>query len=69
RLLRLARASLHPLAVSRGLTCAVLLKGNPGTGKRHLMRDISRELGAHLYELSCYDILSETEDKTAQVLQ
>ncbi|KAJ2714111.1 peroxisomal assembly protein, partial [Coemansia spiralis] len=69
RLVQLARASLHPLAVSRGLTCAVLLKGNPGTGKRHLVRDIAGELGAHLYELSCYDILSETEDKTAQVLQ
>ncbi|KAJ1736282.1 peroxisomal assembly protein [Coemansia biformis] len=69
RLLRLARASLHTLAVSRGLTCAVLLKGNPGTGKRHLVRDIADELGAHLYEISCFDILSDSEDKTAQVLR
>ncbi|KAJ2784556.1 peroxisomal assembly protein, partial [Coemansia javaensis] len=69
QLLRLARASLHPLAVSRGLLCAVLLRGNSGTGKRHLVREVAGQLGAHMYELSCYDILSDTEDKTAQVLQ
>ncbi|KAJ2827271.1 peroxisomal assembly protein, partial [Coemansia erecta] len=69
QLLRLAKASSHPLALSRNLICAALLKGNPGTGKRTLVREVAEQLGVHLYELSCYDILSDTEDKTAQVLQ
>ncbi|KAJ2454953.1 peroxisomal assembly protein [Coemansia sp. RSA 2336] len=69
QLLRLAKASLHPLALSRNLHCAVLLKGNSGTGKRTLVNDVAENLGAHLYELNCFDMLTETEDKTAQVLQ
>ncbi|KAJ2901801.1 peroxisomal assembly protein, partial [Coemansia aciculifera] len=68
QLLRLATTSLHPLALSHGLTCAALLKGSPGTGKRHLVRAAAEKLGVHLYELSCYDIISESEDKAAQVL-
>ncbi|KAJ2823502.1 peroxisomal assembly protein [Coemansia furcata] len=67
-LLRLASTSLHPLALSHGLTCAALLKGSSGTGKRHLVRAVADQLGVHLYELNCYDILSESEDKAAQVL-
>ncbi|KAJ2723638.1 peroxisomal assembly protein [Coemansia sp. Benny D115] len=69
QLLRLANASLHPLAITRKLTCSALLKGNPGTGKRHLVHTASKKLGIHLYELSCYDILADSEDKTAQILQ
>ncbi|KAJ1965749.1 peroxisomal assembly protein [Dipsacomyces acuminosporus] len=69
QLFKLANASLHPLAIPRKLVCSALLKGNPGTGKRHLVRTVADRLGAHLYELSCYDVLSDTEDKTAQVLQ
>ncbi|KAJ2544536.1 peroxisomal assembly protein [Coemansia sp. RSA 1853] len=69
QILRLAKTSSHPLALSRNLFCSVLLKGNPGTGKRTLVREVAKQLGVHLYELSCYDILSDTEDKTAQVLQ
>ncbi|KAJ2880505.1 peroxisomal assembly protein, partial [Coemansia aciculifera] len=51
QLLRLATTSLHPLALSHGLTCAALLKGSPGTGKRHLVRAAAEKLGVHLYEL------------------
>ncbi|PIA19113.1 AAA-domain-containing protein [Coemansia reversa NRRL 1564] len=69
QLLRLTKTSLHPLALARNLVCAVLVKGNPGTGKRHMVREIAEQLGLHLYELSCFDALSDTEDKTAQVLQ
>ncbi|KAJ1995831.1 peroxisomal assembly protein [Coemansia spiralis] len=69
QLARLANASLHPLALSHKLVSAVLLKGNPGTGKRHIVRSVADRLGVHIYELSCFDILSDTEDKTAQVLQ
>ncbi|KAJ2613600.1 peroxisomal assembly protein [Coemansia sp. RSA 1365] len=69
QLLRLTKTSLHPLALARNLVCAILLKGNPGTGKRHMVHEIAEQLGLHLYELSCFDILSDTEDKTAQVLQ
>ncbi|KAJ2208777.1 peroxisomal assembly protein [Coemansia sp. RSA 521] len=69
QILRLAKTSSHPLALSRNLFCSLLLKGNPGTGKRTLVREVAKQLGVHLYELSCYDILSDTEDKTAQVLQ
>ncbi|KAJ2110002.1 peroxisomal assembly protein, partial [Coemansia sp. S142-1] len=68
QLLRLASTSLHPLALSHGLTCAALLKGSSGTGKRYLVRAVAEQLGVHLYELNCYDILSESEDKAAQVL-
>ncbi|KAJ1956987.1 peroxisomal assembly protein [Linderina pennispora] len=69
QLLRLARAALHPLAARRRLVCAALLKGNPGTGKRHVVRSLASTLGVHLYELSSYDILGDTADKTAQALQ
>ncbi|KAJ2868846.1 peroxisomal assembly protein [Coemansia aciculifera] len=68
QLLRLASTSLHPLALSHGLACAALLKGSSGTGKRYLVRAVAEQLGVHLYELNCYDILSESEDKAAQVL-
>ncbi|KAJ2346868.1 peroxisomal assembly protein, partial [Coemansia sp. RSA 2671] len=68
QLLRLASTSLHPLALSHGLTCAALLKGSSGTGKRYLVRAVAEQLGVHMYELNCYDILSESEDKAAQVL-
>ncbi|KAJ2470332.1 peroxisomal assembly protein [Coemansia sp. RSA 2322] len=68
QLLRLSSTSLHPLALSHGLSCAILLKGSPGTGKRHLVCAMAEQLGVHLYELDCYDILSESEDKAAQVL-
>ncbi|KAJ1837040.1 peroxisomal assembly protein, partial [Coemansia sp. RSA 2703] len=69
RLLRLANASLHPLAITRKLVCSILLKGNPGIGKRFLVSAVAEQLGIHLYELSCYDILADTEDKTAQILE
>ncbi|KAJ1899875.1 peroxisomal assembly protein, partial [Coemansia sp. IMI 209127] len=69
QLFRLGNASLHPLAVTHKLVSATLLKGNAGTGKRHIIRGVADALGVHLYELSCYDILSDTEDKTAQVLK
>ncbi|KAJ1947634.1 peroxisomal assembly protein [Kickxella alabastrina] len=69
QLMRLANASLHPLAISRKLICSALLMGNPGTGKRLLVHSAAERLGIHLYELSCYDILAESEDKTAQVLE
>ncbi|KAJ2690990.1 peroxisomal assembly protein [Coemansia spiralis] len=68
QLLCLASTSLHPLALSHGLTCAALLKGSSGTGKRYLVRAVAEQLGVHLYELNCYDVLSESEDKAAQVL-
>ncbi|KAJ2223033.1 peroxisomal assembly protein [Coemansia sp. RSA 485] len=69
QLLRLANASLHPLAISRKLVCSALIKGNPGTGKRHLVNQTAERLGIHVYELSCYEILAESEDKTAQILE
>ncbi|KAJ1668397.1 peroxisomal assembly protein [Coemansia sp. RSA 1646] len=69
QLVRLGNASLHPLAIAHKLVSATLLKGNAGTGKRHIIRAVADTLGVHLYELSCYDILSDTEDKTAQVLK
>ncbi|ORX68133.1 AAA-domain-containing protein, partial [Linderina pennispora] len=46
-----------------------LLKGNAGTGKRHVVRSLASTLGVHLYELSSYDILGDSADKTAQALQ
>ncbi|KAJ2787451.1 peroxisomal assembly protein [Coemansia interrupta] len=69
RLRRLANTSLHPLAITHKLVCSVLLKGNPGTGKRFLVSTVAEQLGIHLYELSCYDILADSEDKTAQILE
>ncbi|KAJ2554623.1 peroxisomal assembly protein [Coemansia sp. RSA 1933] len=69
QLVRLGNASLHPLAITHKLVSATLLKGNPGAGKRHIIRAVADTLDVHLYELSCYDILSDTEDKTAKVLQ
>ncbi|KAJ2888450.1 peroxisomal assembly protein [Coemansia asiatica] len=69
QLLRLANASLHPLAIKRKLVCSALIKGNPGTGKRHLVNQAAEQLGIHVYELSCYEMLAESEDKTAQILE
>lgn len=69
QLLQLAKASLHPLAKTHNLTCAALVKGNPGTGKSQLVHTFADILGIHLYELSCFDILSDSEEKTAQILQ
>ncbi|KAJ2757483.1 peroxisomal assembly protein [Coemansia sp. BCRC 34490] len=69
QLIRLGSASLHPLAITHKLVSGTLLKGNTGTGKRHMVRAVADALGVHLYELSCYEILSDTEDKTAQILK
>ncbi|KAJ2511282.1 peroxisomal assembly protein [Coemansia sp. RSA 1939] len=69
QLIRLGSASLHPLAITHKLVSGTLLKGNTGTGKRHMVRAVADTLGVHLYELSCYEILSDTEDKTAQILK
>ncbi|KAJ1675051.1 peroxisomal assembly protein [Spiromyces aspiralis] len=59
----------HSQAKVQGLSCSILVKGPSGVGKRHLVHTVASELGFHVYELNCHDIVEDSEDQTAKVLR
>ncbi|BGP43176.1 peroxisomal assembly protein [Rhodotorula kratochvilovae] len=64
RLLAFLRASLAPRASTYALPLTVLLAGARGSGKRVLVRGVSRAAGVGVLEVDCFDLLGESEAKT-----
>lgn len=60
----LVSSSLHPLGLDVELSCNALLHGPRGGGKATLVREVTEELGVHLFEVTAYDVVSETDAKT-----
>jgi Flp pilus assembly CpaF family ATPase len=52
RLYDLLRSGLHPLSAELGTSCAVLLSGARGSGKRTTVAWVTQMLGLHLLEAS-----------------
>ncbi|BGP27447.1 peroxisomal biogenesis factor 6 [Rhodotorula toruloides] len=57
-------SSLTPRASTYSLPLTVLLKGARGSGKRTLIRSVTRRAGVGLLELDCFDLLGENDAKT-----
>jgi peroxin-6 len=68
-LCKLVSATLSPASASVDLHLTVLLKGARGSGKRTLVRRAARQLGVHLLELDCFDLVSDTEARTEGILR
>ncbi|GAA5839198.1 hypothetical protein JCM9279_002624 [Rhodotorula babjevae] len=64
RLLAFLLSSLTPRASTYALPLTVLLKGARGSGKRVLLRCVTRAAGVGLLELDCFDLLGESDAKT-----
>ncbi|XP_071697205.1 peroxisomal ATPase PEX6 isoform X2 [Rutidosis leptorrhynchoides] len=60
--------TLCPSALSSKFRVAVLLFGLPGCGKRTVVKHVASQLGLHVVEYSCHDLLASTEKKTSLML-
>ncbi|KIJ27843.1 hypothetical protein M422DRAFT_235875 [Sphaerobolus stellatus SS14] len=65
----LAEAAMQPSAVEYGLQLSVLLRGSRGIGKLTNAAWVARSLGVHLYEISCFDLVGETDVQTEGTLR
>ncbi|KAI0057091.1 AAA-domain-containing protein [Artomyces pyxidatus] len=65
----LASAALLPQALSYDIPISFLLKGARGIGKFTTTAQVASRLGMHLFEVNCYDFLSENDAKTEGVLR
>ncbi|KIO23355.1 hypothetical protein M407DRAFT_27134, partial [Tulasnella calospora MUT 4182] len=63
------QAALVPSAVDYDLPISVLLKGSRGIGKQTVARWVAEDLGVHVYEINCFDVVGETEVKTEGILR
>ncbi|KAG8804311.1 peroxisomal assembly protein, partial [Serendipita sp. 399] len=62
-------ATLHQEASRYKLSVTVLLSGNRGTGKRTFARWVAQDLGLHVLEINCYDLVEDTDIKTEGALR
>ncbi|KAG8760764.1 peroxisomal assembly protein [Serendipita sp. 396] len=62
-------ATLHQEASRYRLSVTLLLSGNRGTGKRTLARWVAQDLGLHVLEINCYDLVEDTDIKTEGALR
>ncbi|KAL8192030.1 hypothetical protein R6Q57_028151 [Mikania cordata] len=60
--------TLCPSAVSSKFRVAVLLFGLPGCGKRTVVKHVACQLGLHVVEYSCHDLVASSERKTSAML-
>ncbi|KAI3741822.1 hypothetical protein L1987_59500 [Smallanthus sonchifolius] len=60
--------TLCPSALSSKFRVAVLLFGLSGCGKRTVVKHVACELGLHVVEYSCHDLLASCERKTSAML-
>ncbi|KAG8993652.1 peroxisomal assembly protein [Tulasnella sp. 427] len=63
------QAALVPSAVDYDLPISVLLKGSRGIGKQTVARWVAEDLGVHVYEINCFNVVGETEVKTEGILR
>ncbi|KAF8876037.1 AAA-domain-containing protein [Gymnopilus junonius] len=69
RIYAMASASLSQRAVDYDLHLSFLLTGGRGIGKFTVASWIAESLGLHLFELDCYNILSDSDTKTEATLR
>lgn len=60
--------TLCPSALSSKFRVAVLLFGLPGCGKRTVVKHVASQLGLHVVEYNCHDLLASSERKTSAML-
>ncbi|OCH95204.1 AAA-domain-containing protein [Obba rivulosa] len=65
----LISAALSKDAVDYHLQLSMLLQGPKGVGKLTTAKSVARQLGLHLLEVSCYDILGDTDVKSEGTLR
>ncbi|GAA97207.1 uncharacterized protein L969DRAFT_43069 [Mixia osmundae IAM 14324] len=63
------QAALRPSSSEYDLSLSVLVKGARGNGKRTCARSAAKEIGYHLLEIDCYELLGDTDAKTEGLLQ
>lgn len=59
---------LCPSALSSKYRVAILLHGLRGCGKRTVVKYVARQLGLHVVEYSCHNLLASSERKTSSAL-
>ncbi|XP_024401035.1 peroxisomal ATPase PEX6 isoform X2 [Physcomitrium patens] len=59
---------IHPQASRLSLRTAVILHGPTGIGKRTIVKMAAEELGLHVVDVNCFDLLGATENKTATAI-
>ena len=69
KIIGLLHATLFERSASFGLHLTALLKGARGCGKRSVTRWAAQELGIHLLELDCFDMVSDTDVRTEGMLR
>ncbi|XP_024966559.1 peroxisome biogenesis protein 6 [Cynara cardunculus var. scolymus] len=60
--------TLCPSALSSKFRVAVLLFGLPGCGKRTVVKHVACQLGLHVVEYNCHDLVASSERKTSTML-
>ncbi|KAG0585679.1 hypothetical protein KC19_2G029300 [Ceratodon purpureus] len=68
KLTSLLAPCIHPQASRLSLRTAVLVHGPTGIGKRTVVKMAAEELGLHVVEINCFDLLGATEHKTATAI-
>ncbi|KAJ6500326.1 AAA-domain-containing protein [Mycena sanguinolenta] len=69
RLVSLCSATLLRDAVDYNLHLSVLLKGTRGTGKFTAACWVAQQIGMHILEINCYDLIGENDTKTEGTLR
>ncbi|KAJ7849118.1 AAA-domain-containing protein [Mycena olivaceomarginata] len=69
RLISLCSATLLRDAVDYNLHLSVLLKGARGTGKFTTACWVAQQIGMHILEINCYDLIGENDTKTEGTLR
>lgn len=59
---------LCPSALSSKFRVAILLSGLTGCGKRTVVKHVARQLGLHVVEYSCHNLMTSSERKTSAML-
>lgn len=68
QLARILAPSLHPDAPPLNLRTAVLICGPAGCGKRTVVKHAAKELGIHVVEYNCHELVGPSDGKTVDAL-
>ena len=70
RLVEMITPCFHPLAKKIGIRIPVLVHGPPSSGKRAVVDRAASQLGMHVFEVNCFELLQESgEVHTIQSLE
>ncbi|KXN87722.1 Peroxisomal biogenesis factor 6 [Leucoagaricus sp. SymC.cos] len=69
KLLALVSAGFSPQSVNYNLQLSILLKGMRGIGKFSTVCGVAQQLGMHVLEVDCFNLIGENDTKTEATLQ